>query len=65
VPADTKKTAPPAPNPDVQGKFGPGAGTFRTCLRGDDSPEGTVTDGFRKVVAPTPMGQSCHWEKVQ
>lgn len=60
-----KKAPPAAPRADVQGKFGPGIDNYRSCLKGDDSPEGTVTDGFRKVVAPTPVGVSCHWEKVE
>jgi hypothetical protein len=50
---------------DMRGKFGAGVGSYRACLKGDDSPEGTITDGFRKVVVPTPMGESCHWEKVE
>ena len=51
------------PGADVRGKFGTGVGGYRACLKGDDSPDGTVTDGFRKVTVPTPMGLSCHWEK--
>jgi hypothetical protein len=67
APPQTKpvKTAAKGPNPEERGKPGPGVGSYRTCLSGDDSPEGTVTDGFRKVVVPTMMGLSCHWEKVQ
>lgn len=65
APVDSKKTSAAAPNPDVQGKFGTGAGSYRSCLKGDNSPDGTVTDGFRKVVTPTAVGPSCHWEKVE
>jgi len=72
-PADTTKAAPkapPAPMTDAQkaavrGKFGTGTGNYRACLKGDDAPDGTVTDGFKKMVVPTPMGESCHWEKVE
>jgi hypothetical protein len=52
-------------NSDVRGKLGAGGSEYRTCLKGDDSPDGTITEGFRKVVVPSPMGNSCHWEKVQ
>ena len=64
VPAKSPKTA-QGPDPALRGKFGAGVGTYRACLDGDDSPDGTVTDGFRKVVTPLPMGLSCHWEKVE
>ena len=63
--ADSKKTADAAPNPDAQGKFGSGVGSYRSCLKGDNSPDGTVTEGFRKIVTPTAVGPSCHWEKVE
>ncbi|MGD0002334.1 MAG: hypothetical protein ABSE21_19730 [Bryobacteraceae bacterium] len=61
----SKKTADAAPNPDAQGKFGSGVGSYRSCLKGDNSPDGTVTEGFRKIVTPTAVGPSCHWEKVE
>jgi general secretion pathway protein D len=38
-----------------------GAG-FRACVPGENSPAGTVFNGYRKVVAQGLMGQSCHWE---
>ena len=50
---------------DVRGKLGPALGSYRTCVSGDDSPEGTMTEGYRKVVTPSPMGNSCRWEKVE
>jgi hypothetical protein len=53
------------PSSGSHGRLGPGAGTFRACVKDDDSPEGTMEDGFRKVSVSTPMGKSCHWEKVQ
>jgi hypothetical protein len=65
APVDSTKTAAAAPSPAVQGKFGSGVGSYRACLKGDNSPDGTVTEGFRKVVTPTAVGPSCHWEKVE
>lgn len=50
---------------EARGKLGAGVDNFRSCLKGDDAPEGTVTDGFRKVMVPSAMGNSCHWEKVE
>ena len=41
-----------------------GAG-FRACAAGDNSPAGTVLNGFRKVMARTVMGSSCHWEQIK
>ncbi len=41
-----------------------GAG-FRACAMGDTSPPGTVLNGYKKVVAMTLMGNSCHWELVK
>jgi len=37
-------------------------GELRSCVNGDQSPAGTVKDGYRKVVVPGPFGPSCHWE---
>lgn len=39
--------------------------TMRYCVPGDNSPEGSVVDGFRKVMRTTPFGKQCYWEKVQ
>ncbi len=41
-----------------------GAG-FRACAMGDTSPAGTILNGYRKIVAATLMGNSCHWEPVK
>ena len=38
-----------------------GAG-FKACNAGDNSPDGAVVDGMKKVVIATPFGSSCHWE---
>jgi hypothetical protein len=66
---------PPKPAPTAaattigsQPVAGPGesAGTDRRmCQAGDSSPEGAVVGGFRKVLAATPFGKSCYWEKVR
>jgi hypothetical protein len=37
----------------------------KTCAVGDSSPSGTVADGYKKVLVPTPFGNSCHWEVVK
>ncbi len=37
----------------------------RTCQVGDTSPNGTVVNGFRKIISPSMMGTSCHWEAVK
>lgn len=37
----------------------------KACLPGDNSPAGTIADGFRKVVTSTPFGSSCRWERVR
>jgi mannose-6-phosphate isomerase-like protein (cupin superfamily) len=38
---------------------------FRSCVRGDDSPSGTIVDGYRKALNATPFGVSCGWEKIK
>lgn len=37
---------------------------MRSCLPGDTSPAGTVSNGYRKVVRATPFGDQCHWEQL-
>lgn len=37
----------------------------RACRPGDSSPAGTVVDGHRKVLTPTPFGTTCRWVPVQ
>ena len=39
-------------------------GGFRACVPGDNSPAGTVLNGYKKVITQGLMGQSCHWEPV-
>jgi hypothetical protein len=38
---------------------------YRSCMPGDDSPSGTIVDGYRKVMSTSPFGVSCGWEKIQ
>jgi hypothetical protein len=40
------------------------AGT-RACVPGDDSPNGTVKDGWRKISSKTPFGTICRWEPAK
>jgi hypothetical protein len=47
---------------------GPGqdvGGGFHACVPGDNSPPGTVVDGLKKVVSPTPFGNACRWEAAK
>jgi hypothetical protein len=39
-------------------------GGFHACVPGDNSPAGTILNGFKKVITQGLMGQSCHWEPV-
>jgi hypothetical protein len=38
---------------------------FHGCVAGDNSPDGTIKDGYRKVISHTLFGQNCHWETVK
>jgi len=35
------------------------------CLGSDASPAGTVDDGFRKTVLPSPFGSLCKWVAIR
>ncbi len=37
----------------------------RACQPGDPSPDGTISDGYRKIVQRTPFGNSCRWQAVK
>jgi hypothetical protein len=59
--------APPQP-PARLSELGPGADTgnlYRPCQAGDNSPNGAVADGYRKVVRATIFGNECHWESLK
>jgi len=49
-------------NPTLGFETGPG---FRACTATDNSPNGTIVDGYKKVVGQGLMGKSCYWEKVK
>lgn len=60
--------APPEPVVQKPSVSGPGVQLtedVRACQPGDTDPPGTVRDGYRKVVTPTPFGASCRWERVK
>jgi hypothetical protein len=40
-------------------------GEIRSCVAGDNTPAGTVKDGFRKTVVNGAFGPSCQWEPVK
>jgi hypothetical protein len=61
------RTEQPAPPPVVRTPLGPGEDTGRgpkVCQPNDSNPAGAVVDGYRKVIAPTPFGDSCRWDPV-
>lgn len=41
------------------------AADTKACQAGDTSPPGSVQDGYRKVVTPSPFGGSCRWERIK
>ena len=47
-----------------EGKPGRAVGAFRTCEAGDNTPAGTIADGYRKVMSVGLMGAECHWEPI-
>jgi hypothetical protein len=54
-------STPPAPGKPGQDT----GGGYKACAPGDPAPNGTVSDGMRKVVTATPFGNSCQWEPVK
>jgi len=54
APQAPQKRGEPAPGVEV-------AKGIRACQPGDASPAGTVADGYKKLVTPTPFGDSCRW----
>jgi hypothetical protein len=62
--------APPKPAQalSANGTAGPGIDTgagLKGCVPGDQSPSGTIVDGYKKVVGQTPFGASCQWEQAK
>lgn len=41
-----------------------GSGFF-SCVAGDESPNGTIFNGYRKELHPGPFGNSCAWVKIK
>lgn len=37
----------------------------RACQPGDTSPSGTISDGYKKIMQPTPFGNSCRWQAIK
>jgi hypothetical protein len=67
VTARTEQSAPPPAPAVAKTTTGPGADTgagFKRCEPNDSTPPGTVVDGYRKVVSPTPFGEACRWDPV-
>jgi hypothetical protein len=64
--ADSRSAPPPEP---VKSALGAGAMTgfgFKECQANDSSPEGTVDNGYRKIlVSNGPFGKSCRWDPVK
>ncbi|HEX4134239.1 MAG TPA: hypothetical protein VHY84_06425 [Bryobacteraceae bacterium] len=59
-PANTEQPSPPTPGPETAGSAN------RPCVSGDNSPVGTVADGYKKAGRPSPFGLiGCTWVKVQ
>jgi hypothetical protein len=61
---ETVTTGPPSDAKTARpgGNVGDG---YRSCVPGDNSPSGTIVDGYRKVMTTSPFGVSCGWEKIQ
>jgi hypothetical protein len=71
VAADANTPAPAGPSPAVlpviKTALGPGEETgrgYKTCNVNDNTPDGSVVDGYRKVSLPTPFGNACRWDPV-
>ncbi len=53
-----ESTVPPTVGVDM-------GGGFRGCVKGENSPTGTVAGGYRKVIGQSLMGPTCNWEQVK
>ena len=59
-------SAPPPPSgPPAPAQFGVEIGdatrSIHACKADDNSPAGTVVEGYKKVMEPTPFGTACRW----
>jgi hypothetical protein len=68
IPGMAAPTPVAQPTPSQNSNLGPGVqmtDTYKACQANDGSPAGTVVDGYRKEIHPTPMGVSqCVWAAV-
>jgi len=67
APARSESTAQTPAQPAGSGEAAPGGDLgngVMACRAGDNSPAGTVKDGWKKVSVPTPFGANCHWERA-
>ncbi len=55
----------PATSKDLGVEVGGAGQSTRACVPGDNSPAGTVVDGYRKAVTASPFGSVCRWEQVK
>lgn len=60
--------APPPPAQQAQSNSNPQLGveltaTTHACRPGENSPAGSVVDGFKKVITFSPFGATCRWVK--
>jgi hypothetical protein len=60
APAPAQVSAPVRSAPGVD----TGAG-LRACVPGDNSPAGSIVDGYKKMVIKTPFGEICRWEAAK
>ena len=64
-----RSQAPPPPQaPQIKSAIGPGALTgmgTRICEVNDNTPAGTVVNGFKKTEGRTPFGAFCVWDPVK
>lgn len=69
APAVANAAPPTAAIEVVQSLKGPGpkdeASGNKNCVPNDNSPSGTIQDGYKKVVQATPFGAACRWEPVK
>ena len=56
---------PVTPGGSIGAEVGSAGHSERACRPGDTSPAGTVVDGYRKILIPTPFGANCRWTPVQ
>jgi hypothetical protein len=67
TPSTPQRTQQSTPAPVRQAPAEPGVDVgnrIKACQPGDSSPAGTISGGLRKIVTPTPFGDSCRWEPL-